>query len=265
VACTLDERLGERTIPSFEISSRFDAVILAIKTGDTAAFTGALVRWLSAAGYLGAHRTEVTGQGLVTPEYGVIPDLEPEQRRDSTPSEAAIAAVRALTIYSIITDRQLSATELVVSLQPELGEDHPAVKLLSCLEKADPYIEPTSSSTAVLSNLAAGAPRTPEDSLIASIHLLELTSQLGYRRILEEPVARWIAAEWTKVAHTQQFAISSPRINGPAILEAVARSNNDLVSSAKIILAGLPAVKTRIHPRLRLQLEEIRNGVPEPQ
>jgi hypothetical protein len=265
VARTLDERLGERTIPFLEISFRFDSVISAIRTGDTAAFTGALVRWLSAAAYLRAHHTEMMGQGVVTSAYGVIPDLKPEQRRDSIPSEAAIAAVRALAIYSITADRQLSATKLVASLQRQLGEDHPAMKLLSRLEKAAPCIELTSSSTAVLSNLAAGAPRSPEDSLIASIHLLELTSRLDYRRILEGPVSRWIAAEWTKVANTQQFAITSPRINGPAILGAVARSSNDLASGAEIILTALPALKTRIHPELRLRLEKIRNGVRENQ
>jgi hypothetical protein len=94
VARTLDERVGERTIPLFEISFHFNAVIAAIKTGDTGAFTDAVVRWLSAAVYLRAHHTEIMGQGSLKPAYGVIPDLNPDQRRDSIPSEAAIAAVQ---------------------------------------------------------------------------------------------------------------------------------------------------------------------------
>jgi hypothetical protein len=77
-------------------------------------------------------------------------------------------------------------------------------------------------------------------------------------------VAGWIAAEWTKVANTQQFGINSPRINGPAILAAVARSKGDLASGADIVLIALPAVKTRLHPDLRQRLEELRNeGKPK--
>ena len=87
----------------------------------------------------------------------------------------------------------------------------------------------------------------------------ELTSRMDYRRILEQPVARWNAAEWTKVATTQQFGIANPRINSPAILAAVARSKNDLASAADIVLTALPAVKTRLHPDLRHRLEEIRS------
>jgi hypothetical protein len=89
------------------------------------------------------------------------------------------------------------------------------VKLLSDLERTRPIFDTESSSTAVLSNLTLGAPRRSEDSLIAFIHLLELTSRMDYRRILEQPVARWIAMEWTKVVNTQQFGIANPRINGP--------------------------------------------------
>jgi hypothetical protein len=146
----------------------------------------------------------------------------------------------------------------MAGFKPHLGEGHPAVKLLSGFEKTFPIFDTESSSNAVLSNLALGAPRRPEDSLIASIHLLELTSRMDYRRILEQPVARWIAAEWTKVANTQQFGIASPRTNGPAILAAVARSKGDLASGADIVLTALPAVKTRLHPDLRHRLEELR-------
>jgi hypothetical protein len=154
--------------------------------------------------------------------------------------------------------------ELVSGFQPHLGEDHPAVKLLSRLEKAVRSIDAASSSTAVLSNLISGAPRSPEDSMIASIHLLEFTSRTDYRRILEQPVARWIAAEWTKVANTQQFGIASLRINGPAILASVARSQSDLASGADIVFTALPAVKTRLHPDLRQRIEELRSeGKPK--
>jgi hypothetical protein len=87
---------------------------------------------------------------------------------------------------------------------------------------------------------------------------------MDWRRVLEQPVAKWIAAEWTKVANTQQFGIANPRVNGPAILAAVARSKSDLASGAEIVLTALPAVKTRLHPDLRHQLEELRNeGKPK--
>ena len=94
--------------------------------------------------------------------------------------------------------------------------------------------------------------------------MLELTSRTDYRRVLEQPVARWIAAEWTKVANTQQFGIASPRINGPAVLAAVERSTDDLASAADIVLTALPAVKTKLHPDLRHRLEELKKqGEPE--
>jgi hypothetical protein len=264
IARTLDTRIGEHTIPSMETSFRFDMVVAAIKAGDTASFVDASIRWLDAVACYHANRAEITAGDRLAPNFGRIPALNQEQRNDPVPSEAAVAAVRALAIYSITVDRPLPASELVAGFQPHLGEDHPAVKLLSRLEKAVPIIDPKSSSTAVLANLASGAPRSPEDLLIASIHLLELTSRMDRRRILEQPVARWIAAEWTKVANMQQFGIASPRINGPAILAAVARSRSDLASGADIVLTALPAVKTRLRPGLRNRLEEMRNeGVPK--
>ena len=165
-----------------------------------------------------------------------------------------------MAIYCTTVDRLFPAPELVAGFLPHLGEDHPAMMLLSRLGKAAPIIDAASSSTAVLSNLASGAPRSPEDSLIASIHLLELTSRMDWRRVLEQPVAKWIAAEWTKVANTQQFGIASPRINGPAILAAVAGSKSDLASGAEIVLTALPAVKTRLHPDQRHRLEDLRNA-----
>jgi hypothetical protein len=256
IAQTLDTRLGEHTIPGLETSFRFDMVIAAIKAGDTASFIDAIIRWLDVAAYLHANRAQIIEGDPLTWNFGRIPALQQEQRRDTVPSEAAVAAVRALAIYSITVDRSLPASELVAGFQRHLGEDHAAVKLLSCLKKAVRIIDAESSSTAVLSNLASGAPRSPEDSLIASIHLLQLISRMDYRRVLEEPAARWIAAEWTKVADTQQFAIASPRINRPAILAAVGRSKGDLASAADIVLTALPAVKT--HPDLRHRLEELK-------
>jgi hypothetical protein len=236
IARTLDARLGEHTIPELETSFCFDMVVAAIKAGDTSSFVGAIVRWLDAVAYLHENRTEIMGGDLLAPNFARIPGLKLEQRRDRVPSEAAVAAVRALAIYSITVGRPFPASKLVAGFEPHLGEEHTAVKLLSYLDKAVQIIDASSSSTAVLANLAAGAPRSPEDSLIASIHLLELTSRMDWRRILEEPVARWIAAEWTKVANTQQFGIASPRINTPAILAAVARSKSDLASAADIVL-----------------------------
>jgi hypothetical protein len=264
IASTLDARLGEHTIPELETSFCFDMVVAAIKAGDTSSFVGAVVRWLDAIAYLHANRTEIMGGDLLAWNFSRIPVLKLEQRRDTVLSEAAVAAVRALAIYSITVGRPFPASKLVAGFEPHLGEEHTAVKLLSGLDKPVQIIGPSSSSTAVLANLAAGAPRSPEDSLIASIHLLELTSRMDWRRILEEPVARWIAAEWTKVANTQQFGIASPRINTPAILTAVARSKSDVASGADIELTALPAVKTRLHPDLERRLEELRNeGKPE--
>ena len=259
IARTLDTRVGERTIPGLEISLRFDMVVSAIKAGDTASFVDAVVRWLDAAAYLDAHGTDIMDGDPLVSDFSRIPALNQEQRSNSVPSEAGITAVRALTIYSVTVERPFPAAELVASLQPFLGEEHSVVRLLSRLAKGFPIIEATSSSTAVLSNLVSGAPRSPEDALIASIYLLELSSQSDYRRILERPVARWIAREWVKVAKTQQFGIASPRINGPAILAAVARSKNDLASATGIVLTALPAVKTRLHPDLRHRLEELRD------
>jgi hypothetical protein len=263
IARTLDARLGEHTIPELETSFCFDMVVAAIKAGGMSSFVGAVVRWLDAVAYLNANRTEIMGGGLLAWNFSRIPILKLEQRRDTVPSEAAVAAVRALAIYNITVGRPFPASKLAAGFEPYFGEEHTAVKLLSALDKAVQIIDASSSSTAVLANLAAGAPRSPEDSLIASIHLLELTSRMDWRRILENPLARWIAAEWTKVANTQQFGIASPRINTPAILAAVARSKSDLASGADIVLNALPAVKTRLHPDLRRRLEELRNeGTP---
>jgi hypothetical protein len=259
IARTLDSRLGDHTIPGLETSFRYDMVVAAIKAGDTASFVDAVVRWLDAASYLHAHRAEIMESDALTSNVSRIPAFNPEQRSDTVPSDAAVAAVRSLAIYNITAGRPFPAVELVSGFQPHLGEDHPAVKLLSRLEKAVRSIDAASSSTAVLSNLISGAPRSPEDSMIASIHLLEFTSRTDYRRILEQPVARWIAAEWTKVANTQQFGIASPRINGPAILASVARSKSDLASGADIVLTALPAVKTRLQPDLRQRIEELRS------
>jgi hypothetical protein len=264
IARTLDIRIGERTIPKLEMLFRFDMVVAAIKADDTAWFIDAVVKWLDAAAYFHAKRAEIMEGDLLAPTFGRIPALTQHQRSDAAPSEAAIAAIRALAIHSITLDRPFAGAELVAGFQPHLGTDHPAMRLLSGLEKAVSIFDAKSSSTAVLSNLASGAPRSPEDSLIASIHLLELTSRVDYRRILEEPVARWIATEWTKVANTQQFGIANPRISGSAILAAVARSKGDLASGADIVLTALPAVKTRLHPDLRQRLEELRNeGKPK--
>jgi hypothetical protein len=259
IARTLDTRLGDHSIPGPETSYRIDVLLAAIKVGDTASFIDAVVRWLDAVAHLHANRAELMEADFLAPSFGRIPALRQEQRSDAVPAEAAVAAVRALAIYSITVDRPFPASELVAGFQPHLGEDHPAVELLSRLEKPAPIIEAGSSSTSVLSHLRSRAPRSPEDSLIASIHLLELTSRTDYRRLLEKPVARWIAVEWTKVANTQQFGIASPRINGLTILSAVARSKSDLASGADIVLTALPAVKTRLHPDLRQRLEELRN------
>jgi hypothetical protein len=243
-----------------ETSFRFDMVVAAIKASDTASLIDAIIRWLDAAAYLHANRAQIFERDPLTWNLGRIPALNQEQRNDTVPSDAAVAAVRAAAIYCISVDRPFPASELVAGFLPHLGEDHLAVKLLSRLGKATPFIDAGSSSTSVLSNLASGAPRSPEDSLIASIHLLELTSRMDWRRILEQPVANWIAAEWTKVANTRQFGIASPRINGPAILATVARSKSDLASGAEIVLTALPAVKTRLHPDQRHRLEDLRNA-----
>ena len=264
IACTLDGRLGGHTIPGLETSFRVNRLIAAVENGNTASFVDAVVSWLDAAAYLGAHRAEMMQGDLLTPDFRRIPALKREQRHDTAPSDAAIAAVRALTIYSIAVDRPLPATELIAGFQPHLGGAHPVENFLSRFNEPIRVINASSSSTDVLSNLVAGAPRSPEDSLIASIHMLELTSRTDYRRVLEQPVARWIAAEWTKVANTQQFGIASPRINGPAILAAVERSTDDLASAADIVLTALPAVKTKLHPDLRHRLEELKKqGEPE--
>jgi hypothetical protein len=259
IARTLDARLGDRTIPGLETSFRFDVVVAAIKSGDTVSFVEAVICWLDAAAYLHGHRAELISGDPLTFNFGRIPALATEQRSDAVPSDAAVTAVRTLAIYSITADRPFPVTELVAGFQPHLGGHHPVVKFLSRLEEVVPVIDATTSSTAVLSNLALGAARGPEDSLIASIHLLELTSRTDYRRILEPLVAKWIAGEWTNVANTQQFSIASPRINGPPILAAVARSKGDLASGADIVLTALPAVKTKLHPDLRYRLEELRN------
>jgi len=258
IARTLDVRLGNQTIPGLETSFRFDMVVAAIKSGDAVSFVEAVIRWLDAAAYLNARRAELTAGDPLTFNFGRIPALKQEQRSEIVPSEAAVATVRARAIYSITANRPFPAAELVTGFQPRLGGDHPVVRFLSPFEGVVSVIDATSSSTAVLSNLALGAARGPEDSLIASIHLLELISRTDYRRILERPVAKWIAGEWTKVVNTQQFGIVSPRINGPAILAAAARSKGDLASVADIILTALPAVKTKLHPDLRHRLEELR-------
>lgn len=235
IAHTLDTRLGEHRIPGLETSFRFDMVVAAIKADHTASFIDAVVRWLDAVAYLHANRAKIMEHDLGIPNFGRLPVFTQKQRSDAVPAEAAVAAVRALAIYCITVRHPFPAAELAVGFQPDLGEDHPVVKMLSYLEEPVAIINAQSSSTAVLSNLASGAPRSPEDLLIASVHLLQLTSRTDYRRILEQPVARWIAVEWAKIANTQQFGIVSPRINGPAILAAVTRSKSDLASGADIV------------------------------
>jgi hypothetical protein len=264
IARALDTRLGAHTIPILEVSVRFDAVVAAIKTGAAASFIDGVLRWLDAAAYRDAHHMEMMEVDPRTPNFIQIPTLAQEQRTDSVPASAAVSAVQALAIYCITNDRPFPAVELAADLLPYLGEDHPATKDILCIKDAVSTIDVQSTPISVLSNLASGTPRHPEDSLIASICLLELTSRTDYRRLLQQPVARWITEEWTNVANTQQFGIASPRINGPAILAAVGRSKGDLASGADIILAALPAVRTRLHPDLRQRLEELKNeGKPE--
>jgi len=258
IARTLDARLGDRMIPGLETSFRFDSIVGAIRDGDAVSFVDAVISWLDAVTYLHEHRAELMTGDPLNFEFGRIPALATEARSDTVPSDAAVAAIRALAIYSAAIGRSFPAQVLAEAFRPYLSEDHPALKLLSGLAETVSMISATSSSTAVLSNLLSGAPRGPEDSLVSSIYLLELTSRTDYRRVLEQPVASWIAAEWMKVANTQQFGIVSPRINGPAILAAVARSKSNVASAADIILIALPAVKTRVHPDVRQRLEELR-------
>ena len=73
---------------------------------------------------------------FLAPNFGRIPVLRPEQRRDAAPSEAAVGAVRALAIYSITVGRTFPASKLVVGFEPHLGQEHAAVKMLLCLDKA---------------------------------------------------------------------------------------------------------------------------------
>ena len=171
IARTLDARLGQNTIPVPETSFRFDMVVAAIKAGDTASFIDAVVGWLDAVAYLHANRAQILGGDLLTPNFSRIPALNPEQRSDTVPSDAAVAAVRTLAIYNITAGRPFPAVDLVSGFQPYLGEDHPAVKLLSQLGKAVRSIDAASSSTAVLSNLASDAPRSPEE-LADRVHSL---------------------------------------------------------------------------------------------
>jgi hypothetical protein len=264
IARTLRERLGDRTIPGLEASFRFDMVVAAIKSGETVSFVKSVIRWLDAAVYFHGHRAELLSGDPLTVNFGRIPLLATEQRSEAVPANAAVTAVRALAIYDITADRSFPTAELVAGFQPHLDGHHPVMNFLSRLEVVVPAADTTSSSTAALSNLTLGVARNPEDSLIVSIHLVELTSRSDYRRILEQHVAKWIAEEWTKVANTQQFGLANPRFNGPAILASVARSKGDLASGADIVLTALPAVKTKLHPDLRHRLEELRNeGKPE--
>jgi len=258
IARSLETRLGDHTIPQCEFSLRFDIVLAAIKACDIASFVDAVISWLDVAAYFITRPAEMNEALLYNPNFSTVPTLTKVQRSDKAPTDAASMAVQALAIYCIMTDRSFPGSELLTGLQGYLEEDHSALKLLLDLEKPALNIDAASPSIAVLSNLVSHAPRSPKELFIASIHLLDF-SRVDYRRVLERPVANWIGEEWTKIANTQQFAIASPRINGPAIHAAVARSKGDLASAADIVLTAVPALNLRLGPEIRHRLEQLKN------
>jgi hypothetical protein len=62
-------------MPGLELPFRFDMVVAAIKSGDTASFVDAVMSWLDAVAYLHAHRAELIGDPAQTFNFGRIPNL----------------------------------------------------------------------------------------------------------------------------------------------------------------------------------------------
>ena len=114
IARTLDTRLGEHTIPGLETSFRFDRVVAADKVGQygTICRCGCRVARRRCV-FPCASRGNYRGRSSNSWNFSHIPALKQKQRSDAVPSEAAVAAVRALAIYSIIVDRPFPATELM--------------------------------------------------------------------------------------------------------------------------------------------------------
>ncbi|WP_375458504.1 hypothetical protein [uncultured Enterovirga sp.] len=89
------------------------------------------------------------------------------------------------------------------------------------------------------------------------VRLIEATAQSRFKRETERPLCDWTARSWKRAAEQQAFALRNPRVNGPAVLEAVAASTGDLPSAARIALSALPAVHVRLAPEIRQELERL--------
>lgn len=96
----------------------------------------------------------------------------------------------------------------------------------------------------------------PEDCFFANVRIIEHPNPLWGREI-ENEIELIISRSWKKIAAEQRFAILSPNINTPAILNACDDSSHGFKKAARILLAAKDAVRILVHEQILQQLRKL--------
>ncbi len=240
----LKSRLGGRAIPSMDIMLRHAGIERDMRGLNTESFLSHLPTWLDSQIYMEGHRDMVRNHGPLNPAYGEIAVASSGQLQSQY---AVFASEDALLTFGIMA--ALARRPAVLASFCARIADNKLAEIMTGRgevgERLDDYI------AAEVHKVAARDDLTPDELLRAGIRFAQSAKRSNFQRFLTPVLAAWARERWTHAIEQQQFYLRNPSITVQPIKEILASPATGLSFVGKLLVAAVPAVKTRLDESFR--------------
>ena len=253
ITATLGDRLEHGSIPPLEATLCVQQMQAAIVSLDAVRFADHFTTYIESSVYLSKRDDDSVSEiPNWLEERGLIPRMGHDERSESDAERAAIDAIMAYGIQSVMMNQSVAVTHLEAVMNQRYTVPYPGKPVLDKWDGKPVSLDELDQTVVTLSKAVLhDGLRRPDDFWVAGLRFFEWSNQSQFGRFLMAGLAAWLRSGWKRIATTQSFLLSRPRHTVPAIKEVLKIPADDRSFVAKLILVTSEAVGPGVEPSYR--------------
>ena len=249
-------------IPFSEHMFRTQVLGATISAQNPLGFSLHFSHYLASATYCVVNREAIRRSfDTVDPERVVIPALPHNGPYDLVTENSAQHAILVYGVRSLLVGGRDAINQLRDGLRQQFGDSHPGNSLFDNLDAASSDGNDLDSEVAtVLRRCQMTEHPSPDLIFLTGLRLLTWIARSTFKSVLIPHLKPWLTAHWGRILRTQRFQLHSPAATAPPILEVLRSKLEGEPFAASLTLVAEVAVRMRLSPSLRQDLERRVHG-----
>ena len=257
----LEHRLGQGTIPMWEIDLRTELIRRAVGDLDVGRLIVHFKTYVEGQLFLPDLYTQgVERFNPLNPQRGEIPVADGDALSQPAGEHAARDAILAFGICSAISGRAEAMTELASALDGHFPVGYPGRTVLDHWKGEQTTLSEFEKATvAIIKALLRSEHIVPNLYWTSGVCFLAWTRDSRFKDMVTARLGAWQRREWQRIVAAESFRLARPQQTVPPIEEVLTVSTDDRRFVANLLLAASDAVDTSLAPMYREMLKPMAN------